>query len=114
MGLDSNEAETADRLFYSALSIEPDLAELVNLFVEELPQRLSQMEESWRESDMSRLARTAHQLKGAPSVIQASRSVYCCEPVPKTKTGWVSSWVGRRRSAESEGVPRLIWPITAA
>jgi HPt (histidine-containing phosphotransfer) domain-containing protein len=52
-------------LFYSKLAAEPDLAELVELFVAELPQRLNEVASSAARRDWESVARLAHQLQGA-------------------------------------------------
>jgi histidine phosphotransfer protein HptB len=50
---------------YSTLGTDPDLGDLVEMFVDEMPQRLEQIQECWDKSDMEGLERAAHQLKGA-------------------------------------------------
>ena len=52
-------------VFYSKLAAEPDLAELVGLFVLELPARLCLLSEAAAAGDMEMVGRIAHQLKGA-------------------------------------------------
>ena len=44
---------------------EPEMRELVELFVEELPNRVNAMREALSRSDLEVLRRSAHQLKGA-------------------------------------------------
>ena len=44
---------------------DPDMAELVQLFVAELPKRVAAMEAAHREGAMGALTRLAHQMKGA-------------------------------------------------
>jgi HPt (histidine-containing phosphotransfer) domain-containing protein len=51
--------------FYSALCDDADMAELVEMFVHELPDRLAQLEQCLDQANWSELARFAHQLKGA-------------------------------------------------
>jgi HPt (histidine-containing phosphotransfer) domain-containing protein len=58
-------ATAAAELIYSPLGADEDLAPLVELFVAELPERLSLMNESWQRHDWELFRRTAHQLKGA-------------------------------------------------
>jgi HPt (histidine-containing phosphotransfer) domain-containing protein len=53
------------RLLYSPLSSDPDLAEIVGLFVQEMPERIARLLERFREHDREGLRRAAHQLKGA-------------------------------------------------
>ena len=50
---------------YSTLGLDPDLAELVEMFVDELPERVAKIREFWDNADMEGLGRAAHQLKGA-------------------------------------------------
>lgn len=50
---------------YSSLAADPDLGELVELFVEEMPQRIAALETHGRSRDWEQLARMAHQLRGA-------------------------------------------------
>lgn len=51
--------------FYSALSNDADLAELIELFVQELPERLANLERCLDQGNWPELARFSHQLKGA-------------------------------------------------
>jgi HPt (histidine-containing phosphotransfer) domain-containing protein len=55
----------APSAIYSTLLDDPDLQELVELFVEELPQRTAQLMAAKSAGDRSELGRYAHQLKGA-------------------------------------------------
>ncbi|MCE5266863.1 MAG: Hpt domain-containing protein [Planctomycetaceae bacterium] len=50
---------------YSRLGDDPELAEIVDLFVDEIPQRASVLLRQLHEKDWEALRRTAHQLKGA-------------------------------------------------
>ena len=50
---------------YSSLGGDPDLADLVELFVEEIPDRTTVLLEQFHASDWEGLRRTAHQLKGS-------------------------------------------------
>ncbi len=65
----------------SELANDPDLAELVEMFVEELPDRISAIEKTISEQDYDGLKRLAHQLKGAaggygfPIITDAARSL---------------------------------------
>ncbi len=52
-------------LLYSPLSADPDLAEVVELFVLEMPDRVACLLKSLEESDWDGLRRASHQLKGA-------------------------------------------------
>lgn len=50
---------------YSTLGDDPDLSELVEYFVAEVPQRKATLEASFASGDHELLQRTAHQIKGA-------------------------------------------------
>ena len=50
---------------YSALGADPDLAEIVDMFVEEIPDRIATLRLQFQAADWEELRRTAHQLKGA-------------------------------------------------
>jgi HPt (histidine-containing phosphotransfer) domain-containing protein len=51
--------------YFSELARESDLVELIELFVEELPQRVGRMKAAAAEQDWQEVGRLAHQLKGA-------------------------------------------------
>ena len=55
----------ADDVYYSVLGADPDLAEIVTLFVEEMPARIRDFRAHFASSNWDQLARLAHQLKGA-------------------------------------------------
>jgi HPt (histidine-containing phosphotransfer) domain-containing protein len=50
---------------YSTLAADPMLGELVDLFMQEMPERINALETLAEARDWNQLARTAHQLKGA-------------------------------------------------
>ena len=50
---------------YSVLAADPDLQEIVRLFVDEMPERTAVLEKHFISGNWTELARTAHQLKGA-------------------------------------------------
>ena len=50
---------------YSRLAGDPDLREIVDLFVEEMPERVATLLDQLQRQDWEGLRRTAHQLKGA-------------------------------------------------
>lgn len=50
---------------YSDLAADPDLVELVEMFVEEMPERVSRLVMTWEARDLAGLTRLAHQLKGS-------------------------------------------------
>ncbi len=49
----------------SEFASDPEMLEIVELFVQEMPGRLEQMHNSWNNNDLQALKRAAHQLKGA-------------------------------------------------
>lgn len=49
----------------SELANDPEMAELVEMFVSELPERLKELETVWGENRYDDLKRISHQLKGA-------------------------------------------------
>jgi HPt (histidine-containing phosphotransfer) domain-containing protein len=50
---------------YSELATDPDLAEIVEMFVEEMPQRVAKLVQCYDQHDLENLGRAAHQLKGS-------------------------------------------------
>ncbi|MEM9353931.1 MAG: Hpt domain-containing protein [Planctomycetota bacterium] len=56
---------TEAQLVYSDFGDDPDLGELVEMFVDELPGRVSDLEEQASLQDWQAVCRGAHQLKGA-------------------------------------------------
>jgi len=50
---------------YSHLASDPDLGELVDLFVQEMPDRINALDAQAKSRNWSQLAETAHQIKGA-------------------------------------------------
>ncbi len=52
-------------LIYSSFGADADLGELVEMFVQEMPDRISALEAQAQSRDWAQLTRTAHQLKGA-------------------------------------------------
>ncbi|MHB8970739.1 MAG: Hpt domain-containing protein [Pirellulaceae bacterium] len=62
-----NNADTAmpPPFVYSQLATDPDLGELVDLFVQEMPDRINTLEAHAHGRDWTQLTRTAHQIKGA-------------------------------------------------
>ncbi len=57
--------ESPPEEYRSSLASDPDLSELVALFVEEMPDRVRDLQTQFQLSDWDQLARLAHQLKGA-------------------------------------------------
>lgn len=50
---------------YSTLGTDPDLGELVDMFVDEMPDRIATLIDAFQTGDHDILRRTAHQLKGS-------------------------------------------------
>ena len=50
---------------YSDLSTDPDMLELVEMFVDELPDRVAAIEQPVKQANLADLAKLSHQLKGA-------------------------------------------------
>lgn len=50
---------------FSEFADDADMAELIEMFVDEMPERVSQLESCWEQSDGEAIKRLAHQLKGA-------------------------------------------------
>jgi histidine phosphotransfer protein HptB len=59
------QAIAKDELLYSRLGSDPDLGEIVTMFVEEMPDRIANLLNQFNSGDLENLRRTAHQLKGA-------------------------------------------------
>lgn len=54
-----------DAAIYSTLADDPDLGDLVDLFVGEMPDRIQSFQDRMEASDHEGLRRLAHQMKGA-------------------------------------------------
>lgn len=66
--LEIEEGKTAmlqTKPLYSTLANDPDLGGIVELFVEEMPNRIASLQQCLAESNWEELRRVAHQLKGA-------------------------------------------------
>ncbi len=65
----------------SDLAGDPDMLEIIQSFVEEMPDKVTQLESLWKDQRLDDLRRMAHQLKGAgsgygfPSITQAAGAV---------------------------------------
>lgn len=57
--------KNTEQLIYSRLASDPDLADIVEMFVDEIPGRLDKMMRLLDEGDMEELRRSAHQIKGS-------------------------------------------------
>jgi HPt (histidine-containing phosphotransfer) domain-containing protein len=60
-----NQATTNQEYIYSRLASDPDLRDIVDMFVEEMPERVASLLSQLQSGDLEGLRRTAHQLKGA-------------------------------------------------
>jgi histidine phosphotransfer protein HptB len=58
-------ATIPEQFLYSSLADDPDLAEIVEMFVQEMPDRVSAMQARFDAQQWLELERAAHQLKGA-------------------------------------------------
>jgi len=55
----------SDGSLISEFAGDPDMAELVRLFVDEMPERIDSLMETWQRGAAADLRRLAHQMKGA-------------------------------------------------
>ncbi len=60
-----NTQSTKSTPIFSTLGSDPDLGELVELFVDEMPERVHNITNLLAQSDWEEIRRAAHQLKGA-------------------------------------------------
>jgi HPt (histidine-containing phosphotransfer) domain-containing protein len=49
----------------SRFADDPDMGQIVHMFVQEMPQRVEQLSGAWARHDLSTLRRLTHQLKGS-------------------------------------------------
>ncbi len=56
---------TSEAALYSSLGDDPDLAEIVEMFVDEMSERIEKFEQLLEATDWESLRRAGHQLKGA-------------------------------------------------
>ena len=74
---------------YSALASDPDLQEIVRLFVNEMPDRTATFEKHLASGDKLELSRAVHQLKGAAGshgFMELSRAAAALESTIKANT----------------------------
>ncbi|MFH1420039.1 MAG: Hpt domain-containing protein [Planctomycetota bacterium] len=68
-------------ILVSELATDPDMAELIEMFVDELPDRVGAIEQTLTEQDFDTLKSLAHQLKGAaggygfPTITDAAKAI---------------------------------------
>ncbi len=60
-----SQANASPEYVYSALAADPELGEIVEMFVEEMPGRVATLLDHFNKKDWDGLRQTAHQLKGA-------------------------------------------------
>ncbi len=60
-----SQMSTESELIFSTFGSDPDLGDLVEMFVDEMPDRIATLSEQLDMSDWDNVRRTAHQLKGA-------------------------------------------------
>ena len=58
-------ADPSQQPLYSDLSTDPEMLELVEMFVDELPDRVAAIEQAVKQANLADLAKLSHQLKGA-------------------------------------------------
>jgi HPt (histidine-containing phosphotransfer) domain-containing protein len=56
---------TQNTTIHSSMADDPDFGELVDMYVDEMPDRITALEEAFDSGDMEVLRRAAHQMKGA-------------------------------------------------
>ncbi len=77
----NNDSQGTPGMIRSQHAGDPEMAELIDLFVGELPQRAESVLEAWRSRELHTLQRLAHQLKGScagygfPTIGQAAERV---------------------------------------
>ena len=59
------EPRPGPRPIVSEFATDPEMSDLVQLFLSELPARVTALESAWRERRIQNVSRIAHQLKGA-------------------------------------------------
>lgn len=60
-----NDSSMANRRLKSRFEGDPEMREIVALFVAEMPARMNEVAAAWREGDLERVRTIAHQIKGA-------------------------------------------------
>ena len=92
---------------HSSLAADPDLCDLVDRFIQEMPDRINALESQARSRDWQQLSRTAHQLKGAAG----SYGFAALTPMPP---GWKAPQGTAARSKRSSCRWRNCWISAAA
>jgi len=88
---------------YSTLDADPDLREIVEMFVEEMPDRTASLLDRLEASDWEGLRRVAHQLKGAAGS-------YGFEPITHSAAGLEDAI---RQSRPEEQIGRMVQDLVA-
>jgi HPt (histidine-containing phosphotransfer) domain-containing protein len=57
--------QPANSALRSEFANDPDMREIVEMYVQEMPERIARLNELWSSQQLSELCRLAHQLKGA-------------------------------------------------
>jgi len=65
MTFDPEHASSSKPAIRSEFAGDPDMQEIIEMFVEEMPQRIRQLRESWVAGQFDTVKCVAHQLKGA-------------------------------------------------
>jgi HPt (histidine-containing phosphotransfer) domain-containing protein len=65
MGTDPTENVNLPRDLRSDFASDPDMREILELFVKEMPSRVRDLRASWEKRELDKVGRLAHQLKGA-------------------------------------------------
>jgi HPt (histidine-containing phosphotransfer) domain-containing protein len=60
-----SETQPSGQPVRSTLATDPEMQELIEFFVNEIPNRVDAMQTAWQEEDATSLERIVHQLKGA-------------------------------------------------
>lgn len=65
MRSDPAKSTSSSNPIFSTFADEPEMRDLVEMFVQELPARVGAMQQAFNQNELDQLKRTAHQLKGA-------------------------------------------------
>lgn len=65
MATDPTEGVNPARALRSDFAADPDMREILELFVQEMPTRVGELLGSWERQELEKVGRLAHQLKGA-------------------------------------------------
>lgn len=61
----STQPQSAGGRIRSRFADDPDMQPIVEMFVDEMPERIASLRSAWEASEIERLRRLAHQLKGS-------------------------------------------------